>query len=191
MFWLFKKRDDHKWKTLHKSLKNSFENIKGDIAEISGGFHEKHGHHEKRLKEIEEKLGYIIDIIENNEKIDKKYSVDESAIECVQSFNRSNQSFNRSNQSVMNIKSFEKLTPAQKEVITLLVYMDKPLGYEDLAKNLGLNIVTVRRHVNDIFKIGLPIREKVDVRNRRKLFYLEREVKNKVIEAEKVRVKRR
>ena len=183
MFWLFKKRDDHKWKTLHKSLKNSFENIKGDIAEISDGFYERHRHHEKRLKEIEERLGYIIDIVENNEKIDKKYSVDESAIECVQSFNRSNQ-------SIMNIKSFEKLTPAQKEVVTLLVYMDRPLGYEDIAKNLGLNIVTVRRHVNDIFKIGLPIREKVDVRNRRKLFYLEREVKNKVIEAEKVRVKR-
>ena len=75
MFWLFKKRDDHKWKTLHKSLKNSFENIKGDIAEISDGFHERHGHHEKRLKEIEEKLGYIVDIVENGEKIYKKYNI--------------------------------------------------------------------------------------------------------------------
>ena len=69
--------------------------------------------------------------------------------------------------------------------------MNKPLGYEDIAKSLGLNIVTVRRHVNDIFKIGLPIKEKVDVRNRRKLFYLDGETKNKVIEIEKIRVKRR
>ena len=191
MFWLFKKRDDHKWKTLHKSLKSSFDNIRGDVADINDWFHEKHNHHEKKLKEIEEKISYIMNFIENSEKNEKTYNVDESAIERVQSFNRSNQSFNRSNQSIMNIKSFEKLTPAQKEVVTLLVYMDRPLGYEDIAKNLGLNIVTVRRHVNDIFKIGLPIREKVDVRNRRKLFYLEREVKNKVIEAEKMRVKRR
>src|SRR3990167_8085672 len=103
MFWLFKKRDDHKWKTLHKSLKSSFDNIRGDVADINDWFHEKHNHHEKKLKEIEEKISYIMNFIENSEKNEKTYNVDESAIERVQSFNRSNQSFNRSNQSFLGV----------------------------------------------------------------------------------------
>src|SRR3989344_946585 len=75
-------------------------------------------------------------------------------------------------------------TPAQKRVIQLLMIAETPLEYEDIAKELKLNIITVRRHINDVKRLGFEIVERINTESNRKVFYIEKEVK-KMIRAKK------
>ena len=76
--------------------------------------------------------------------------------------------------NVQNLK--EKLTPSQKRVLNLLNKSSVPIDYETIANELKLNIVTVRRHVNDIKKV-FEIKEMMDIDRGRKVFCIEKEVK--------------
>ena len=184
MWWLFKKRDrniDDKLNKMNSSLKNSFSNIKADIIGIKGwlsGLQSKHNNYDERLSLIEENLHKILDLVVQNKEEDIE---DMNAIERVQSFNRSDQSF-------MNVQS-GKLTPAQKQIIALLTYSEFPLNYEDISKKLKINIVTARRHINDILRAGFEIKQKMDVKSRRKVFFMDSEAK-KVVLRERKRKKR-
>ena len=81
-------------------------------------------------------------------------------------------------QSLDNLK--ERLTPAQKRIIQVLDMAEMPIEYEDIARELGISIVTVRRHVNDIKKMGFQIKEKINVDAKRKVFYLEKDIKRAI-----------
>ena len=81
-------------------------------------------------------------------------------------------------QSLKNLK--EILTPAQKRVIQLLNSTEIPLEYEDIAKSLGISIVTVRRHINDMKKMGFQVKEKMNINTKRKVFYIERGIKKAI-----------
>lgn len=175
MWWFFKKKVNHRWKHLHKTLENSFLNIKKDfehvhdlIKKIESKKDEHHSNIEKILERLErlERSVYA----EN-----RHYNAYKPQFERVQSFNRSVQSF-------MNIQDIKRLTPAQQQVIALLMGAGGPMDYEDIAKQLGLNVVTARRHINDITRVGFRINKKVSVKTRRKMFYLDEKVKNMLIE---------
>ncbi|MEK6907110.1 MAG: HTH domain-containing protein, partial [Nanoarchaeota archaeon] len=92
--------------------------------------------------------------------------------------------FKRSNQSFMNVQSLKKLkeylTPAQKRIIQILNVAEIPLEYEDIARELKLSVITVRRHVNDIKKMGFQVKEKINIDNGRKVFYIERAIKRAI-----------
>ena len=185
-FWFFnKKRDDSEIKNVHKVMENSFSNIKRDMKSISSWidhFKDKHEKHDDSFDKVVKEIESIKKMFEQHMQ-DHHFerSIGRSiAIERVQSFKRSDQSF-------MNVQDLEevskntddksnKLTPSQKRVLGLLNMSNIPLDYETIAKELKLNIVTVRRHINDVKKV-FEIKEMMNVDSGRKVFYIGKEAK--------------
>ena len=187
-FWFFGKKKNEEIGKLKSNLKYSFSNIKKDMDSVNkmvDNFKEKHDrhdkrhyHHETRLEKIEQDLAEIREILEK------------TIFESPRGFERSSIhersiAFKHSNQSFMNVQNLKNvLTPAQKRVIRLLMIAETPVEYEDIAKELKLNIITIRRHINDVKRLGFEIVERINTENNRKVFYIEKEVK-KMIKAKK------
>src|SRR3989338_7677420 len=116
----------------------------------------------------------IEQLLQNSEENEEEVVEEKQAIERIQSFNRSNQSF-------MNVQSIKNLTPAQKQILALLSYAGGPMDYEGMAKKLGLSVITVRRHLNDIRRYGLNVEEKVSARGRKKVFSLDKKTRSMIL----------
>ena len=191
VWWLFKRKED-RFDNIHKNLEHSFTNLKGEMNSVGkwiNHFKEKHEKHDHKFDELFRKMNLIEEqmcVLNGRLEVQIKEDNDRSiAIERIQSFNRSDQSF----MNVQSVNSVDNLTPAQKQVLALLVFAGGPLDYEDIATKLGLNIVTIRRHINDLKRAGIDIKEKVSVKNRRKLIYVDQEVKERVQSVEKKKKK--
>lgn len=200
MFWFKKRGEDavsDKIKTLDINVKDSFDNLKKDMQKVSDwitNFNSKESTQEKRLNLLEERIEHLNMMVEhtfNNSVVERSNSRNEEEIaENERVFTRV-QSFNRSVQPFMNVHEhtdLEVLTPAQKQVIALLTYSGGPMGYDEISKGLGINEVTARRHINDIRRAGFSIKRKVSVNNRRNMFYLDKEVRDKMGSNETVKV---
>ena len=191
VWWLFKRKED-RFDNIHKNLEHSFTNLRGEMNSVGkwiNHFKEKHEKHDHKFDELFRKMNLIEEqmcVLNGRLEVQIKEDNDRSiAIERIQSFNRSDQSF----MNVQSVDSVDNLTPAQKQVLALLVFAGGPLDYEDIATKLGLNIVTIRRHINDLKRAGIDIKEKVSVKNRRKLIYVDQEVKERVQSVEKKKKK--
>lgn len=171
---------------LKSSLKDSFSNVKQDISSIGDWikvFKEKDKTHEEKFKEIDGQIQVLQRLVEHQMAKNEDNLNERSIVhERVQSFNRSDQSFMNVQKAVGSTKSISKrLTPMQKKVVALLSIAKKPINYETIARELRINLVTVRRHINDIKRAGLDIKEKVSVDNKRKVFFIEEQTKQKII----------
>ena len=173
-FWDFWKSKIDRVKKIEDNLMHSFSNIKNDmhiINKILAHFKSKHDNTEGRLERIEKELLEVRKILQNRLVVDEGRSIVHE---------RSN-AFKRSNEAFMNVQTLKSsITPAQKRVIHVLSFADVPLEYADLAKELGISIVTVRRHLNDVKRLGFDVKEKVNVESGRKVFFLENVVKKAV-----------
>lgn len=180
-FWIFgKKEEAKKIDRLHNHVSESFSRVKDDINKIGVWIRHLDEHknkHYNRLEEFEKRLLILEDIIHFREK--KEPGIERSS---VQAFNRIQ---SRSVQSFMNVQSLETLseiiTPKEKKVIMCLLEAEMPLEYVDIAKKLGISIITTRRHINDIKKSGFKIEEKMNVDTKRKIFFIKNEVKNAIL----------
>ena len=200
VWWLFRKEDhSRKIKDLHSNLDKSFSNLKGDMGAVQehiNDFKERHESHENRLKNVEDKISSIESSVqsldssvqafmnvqtqksieaksEENELIDRSHMFTH-----VHTLERSNDMFTH----VQDIKNATKiLTPAQKRVLAVLTYAGGPVGYEEIAKKLEIAEVTARRHINDMLRIGIRLNRKVSGKNRKKMFYLDKKVKEIII----------
>ena len=191
MFWFFKnKKEDYdsKINSLDNLVKTSFSNVKDDMTKVSNWikfFKTNEIKQDDQIKELNNKLERLISEVSSLKVLYEKAPEPERSIERSSRsiVHERVQSFNRSNQSFMNVQSSLKgsFTPAQKKIISVLTVSDIPLEYENIAKELKLNIITVRRHINDIKRIGFDIKEKVSVDNGRKVFYLEKELKKSIL----------
>jgi len=188
-FLWFKKKEDNfedKWDELHSGLKNSFSNIKKDFDHVMKNIdhlHSRKDEHHTRIENLEKKLILLEEILEEFRKNKEKgVRSERSTIERVQSFNRST--------SFMNVQMIKNLTPSQKQVVILLLNSKNPMSYKTIADQLEISIVTIRRHINDIKRAGVRIREKVSVKNRIKVFYLDDKLKEDLLKkGEKVIVR--
>jgi len=186
MFWFFKnKKEDYgsKINSLDNLVKASFSNVKEDMTKVSNWikyFKTNEIKQNSDIKELNEKIERLISEVSSFKGLYEKAperTIERSIVhERVQSFKRSNQSF-------MNVQSSLKgrLTPAQKRIISILTVSEIPLEYETIAKELKLNVITVRRHINDIKRIGFGIKEKMSMGNGRKVFYIEKELKKSIL----------
>lgn len=176
VFWFFRSKNSSEIKKIHTIIEKSFSNIKKDMNNFSSWithFKAKHEKHDdsfdrliKEVEDIKKKFEKHIEIHHSENYLNER----SIAIERVQSFNRSNQSF-------MNVQILkDKLTPSQKKVINLLNRANIPLDYETIAKELKLNIITVRRHINDIKKV-FELKEMNDIDRGRKVFYIDKKAK--------------
>jgi|SRR3989344_1255196 len=186
VFNFFRKRGDvhSRIDKLHVHIGDSFSKIKDDMKKVSGWighFDSKTKYHDQKLNFIMKKLEMIEQLLQNSEENEEEVVENKQAIERIQSFNRSNQSF-------MNVQSLKNLTPAQRQILALMGYAGGPLGYDDMSKKLGLSVITVRRHLNDIKRSGINIEEKVSARGRKKVFLLDKNTKKLVLK-QKVRDK--
>ena len=175
-FWFFKKKEDVHKKVgiLEKNISDSFLNLRKDMGKVGfwiDHFKQKHSHHDQRLNTIEHKLEKVLAILKENEI---EY---EEPIEHVQSFKRSDASF----MNIQSPKDLSNLTPAQKQVLMLMAFSGGPLDYNSISQKLKLNLVTVRRHMSDLKRAGIPLTEKVSVKNRRKIFILNKEVRDIIV----------
>lgn len=174
--WLFssKKRDNNNVITsMQEGIKESFDLVKGDFKKVSGWintFNKRTIEHDERIYILEGKVNKLMNLIIDGDQV----------IERVQSFNRSSQSF-MNDQSNKDSGFSERLTPIQKKVVAFMIGLDIPLEYSQIAKKLGLNIVTVRRHINDIKRTGFEIKEKVNTKNKRKVFYIDEKIKKMIL----------
>ena len=184
VFWFFKKKDDHEIHKLKENLNHSFSNIKNDIQSVHNVLKhfkekherhdEKHNLHNERFNKIEDQISRIYEILAQNNRHSSERSI---VHERSRAFKRSDQSF-MNVQSLQNLK--ENLTPAQKRIIQLLNLAEIPLEYGDLAKELKISVITVRRHINDIKRMGFDIKEKMNVDTKRKIFYIESGLKRAI-----------
>ena len=174
-FWFFGNKKEEKIKKIEGNLKDSFSNIKKDfkiVHEFLSHFGKKHDDHDERFERIEKDIEMLKNLIVQSEVIDDERSIVQSR----------SIAFNRSNQSFMNVQSLKNnITPAQKKVIHILNIAETPLEYEDIAKELGISVITVRRHLNDLKKIGFDLKEKVNIENGRKVFFLEKATKKAIM----------
>lgn len=177
MFWFFKKRGDlnKKFEQLKESLSYSFSNVKKDIVLLKDELSLMKEDQNERILELETKVDLLASIIEG--KPENKFMLEEKGvIERVQSFNRSGQSF-------MNVQLIGNLTPAQKQVILLLLHENEAVDYKTIGKRLGINEITARRHINDIERSGVKINKKMSVKTKRKMFFLDDDLKNKLLKS--------
>jgi len=173
-FWDFLKIGNGRVKKIEANLKYSFLNIKKDMHSINKvleHFKSKHEKHDKRFEMLERKLEELQETVQNTSIIDDERS----------SVHERSSAFKRSIAPFMNVQAFKNtITPAQKRVIHVLSYAEVPLEYADLAKELGISVITVRRHVSDIKRLGFDVKEKINIENGRKVFFLEKAVKKAV-----------
>ncbi|MBI2110541.1 HTH domain-containing protein [Candidatus Woesearchaeota archaeon] len=176
-FWIFgKKKSDHVVDELHKRTSESFSLVKKEMEKVGAWINHLDSHrklHHGKINEIEKRLFVLEELMKGAVQTDHSN---------VQSFNRVQ---SRSVQSFMNVQSLdilsERITPKEKKVIMCLLEAGMPLEYSDIAKKLGISIVTTRRHINDIKKSGFKIEEKMNVDTKRKVFYIKNEVKNAIL----------
>ena len=174
-FWFFGNKKEDRVKKIEDNLKGSFSNIKkdfGTIHEFISHFKKKHDDHDERFERIERELEMMRNLIVQTPSSDDERSIVQSR----------SIAFNRSIDPFMNVQSLKNtITPAQKKVIHALSLAEIPLEYEDLAKELGLSIVTIRRHLNDLKRMGFDVKEKINIENGRKVFFIERAVKKAIM----------
>ncbi len=176
------------------NIQQSFSNLKEDMKEIGKWIHHFHqGSHEQRR--VVQQLEYKIEQLESQLSAKERELLTEkrSNSEHVQPFNRSVQPFMNvqpsvqpsehvfNQQNLPNLNEFGRLTPAQKRVIGLLVYSGGPMDYEEIARRLEINPITVRRHLNDAKHVGIAIKKKVSDNGRKNLYYLDERVKEAVL----------
>ena len=191
MFWFFKnKKEDYdsKINSLDNLVKTSFSNVKDDMTKVSNWikfFKTNEIKQDDQIKELNNKLERLISEVSSLKVLYEKAPEPERSIERSSRsiVHERVQSFNRSNQSFMNVQSSfkEALTPSQKRIISILTVSEVPLEYETIAKELKLNIITVRRHINDIKRVGFGIKEKMSIERGRKVFYIEKELKKSIL----------
>ncbi len=177
LFNFFKKREmaEEQFSEIHTILDSSFSRVKTDMEKVGKWIEhldDHKDHHNKRLNELDHRLKILESklIEQNHTSVEDNHS----KLERVQSFNRSVQ-------PIMNVQKIDELTPAQKQVVGLLVYSEEPLSYNDISNKLKINIVTVRRHINDIKRAGFEIKERVSVKSRRKVFFVKDSVRNSIL----------
>lgn len=160
--------------SIQENVRGSFILVKEDFKKVAGwisSFNKKTLEQDERIAILETKLNEVMEFV----------GKDSRKLERVQSFNRSNQSF-MNDQSGFDRGILEKrLTPIQKKVVALMISSEIPLEYVQIAKKLGLNIVTIRRHMNDIKRTGFEIKEKINAQKKRKVFYIDGKMKKLVL----------
>lgn len=199
MGWIFTRKEEdveRKLGLMNANLSTSFANLKRDISTIKEWiehFKAKETENETRFRRIEDALVELKDDVlilkeaglhskvQSFERPEWEIERSNRTIERVQSFNRSDQTF----MNVQSVDILSRLTPAQKNVILLLLNAGGPLGYEDIGKKLGLNVVTIRRHINDILRAGIPLNLKVSVNNRRKMVCVSEDLKVAILPGRK------
>jgi len=177
-WWNFLKKEyilEERFSEIRTVLESSFGKVKEDMSDVSEWIKHLETHrskHNDSIKKIEERLHAIETNIFHTHSSRSANILNE--VEHVQTFKRSNQ-------SIMNVQSVDDLTPAQKQVVGLLVYAEEAMTYEDISKKLGINIVTVRRHINDVKRAGIKINEKVSVKSRKKMFLADKSLKEIIL----------
>ena len=173
VFRFFRKKKEADIEQLQKVMHNSFKTVKDDMKNVSSWiyhFNDRHSKHDQSFEQLIKEVQNLKKTYEQHIEYHHSENQRSSVHEHVQSFERSNSSF-------MNVQSLKnKLTPSQKIVLELFNRANIPLDYGTIANELKLNVVTARRHVNDIRKL-IEIKEMRDVDRGRKVFYLDKKAK--------------
>ncbi len=116
MFGWFFKREKENFSEIHPSIKNSFHNIKQDMAEVTKWIHHFHGvtgTHQSDIQKILERLGQIeekLDFSEQSpEQKEENRVKSESSDECTET----------------DLKNWEQLTNSQQELAWILLRINK------------------------------------------------------------------
>ena len=147
MFWLFKKKDDHKLKkeveTIQGNLKSSFKHIKNDMTEVNdwlNSLHSKYNFHADRLTRIEAQLEILLDSKQKHSK--------------------------RFNEPQVQTMLLKNLTDTQKKIYLTIHQLQKQLGnktisYKSIAqvyypdKDYNSIRSTLSEYITSLYEIGL------------------------------------
>ncbi|MFW6024909.1 MAG: helix-turn-helix transcriptional regulator [Candidatus Woesearchaeota archaeon] len=154
-------------KIKRENLKNEIDRINNSIDEIVELFQIMKTSFDKRNNKQKLQMNKLQDIIlkkfkEVNEryneiKKDITQKVSKRIDETIEK-TRKNIKETKKNKSTLDYTKIKnKLTPAEKRIIALLVNVDRPMEYKDIAKRLGVSPVTIRRHISSIKKSDFPL----------------------------------
>ena len=197
MFWFLKKGEDVQ--TLKKRLedidiniKQSFSHLKEDMKEIGSWishFNADSAGKDRNLKALEAKIHGLERKVRH-----ESTKIEHQNLEHVQPFKRSVQPFMNVQPYVQPLEQqferinkeskediFNRLTPAQKRVVGLLVYSGGPMDYEEISRRLEINPITARRHLNDVKRAGFNIKRKVSDKSRKNLYYIDEKIREEII----------
>lgn len=195
VWWLFSKRSVHKKvDDLQLKIADSFKNLKNDMrgtVQWIEHLNSKTDTHHDKIKGLERRLNNIENAFyELKENLSVHGTVQPfmnvHTVEPNQAIKAENDLPDRSDlfmnvHTFMNVHAVEKLTPSERNIIALMVYSKEPLSYSEISQKLGINEVTIRRHMSDIKRMGFKMNEKVSVRSRKKLFFFEDRVKKAIV----------
>lgn len=195
VFWFFsKKRIDKRIDELHVNMADSFKNLKKDMngtVQWIEHFKTKHEAHDENIKSLHRRVNSLEEAYnELRDSLNVKGSVrtfmNVRTDDLISPINVENEPSDRSRpfmnvRTFMNVATVENLTAAQRNIVAFLIYSAEPMGYDDIAKKLGLSEVTIRRHISDMRRFGFKIYEKVSVKSRKKLFYFDEKSKKEIV----------
>ncbi len=195
MFWLFSGKKEVR--DVKEETRKGFENVKKDVASISGWI--KHLDSEKNLQkkevdELKEVLSSIQDEVEGiknviaimNEmkpngvfKTPKRLSEKQTAVYAVQT----------GVQTAVQTPNLEQFSITERAILWVLLNTDMRLSYDDLAAMLGKERSTIRGQINRIKQKSETLIEEIIEKNGKKRVFIPEELKEKLLKKSKVRVK--
>ena len=195
MFWLFGGKKEIK--EVKEETKKGFENVKKDMAAISGWI--KHLDSEKNLrkKEIDELKEILSTVQEEVEGIKNVVSM-MAELKPNRVFKTSKQLFKKQTavyavqtgvQTAVQTPNLEQFSITERAILWVLLNTDMRLSYDDLAAMLGKERSTIRGQINRIKQKNETLIEEVIEKNGKKRVFIPEELKEKLLKKSKVRVK--
>jgi len=196
MFWLLVgKKEVEKVK---EEAKKGFENVKRDMASISGWI--KHLDSEKNLqkKEMDDVKELLSSVQEEVEGIKNVLSI-MNDMKSNKVFKTPKQLSNKQTavypvqtavQTAVQTPNFDQFSITERAIIWILLNTDLKLSYDDLAAMLGKERSTIRGQINGIKQKSETLIEEDIEKNGKKRIFIPENIKEKLLKKTKVRVKK-
>ncbi|MCK4647351.1 hypothetical protein KAT24_00270 [Candidatus Pacearchaeota archaeon] len=194
MFWLFGGKKEVK--EVKEETRKGFENVKKDMAAISGWI--KHLDSEKNLrkKEVDELKEVLSSVQEEVEGIKNVVSM-MAELKPNKVFKTPKQLFKKQTavyavqtgvQTAVQTPNLEQFSITERAILWVLLNTDMKLSYDDLAAMLGKERSTIRGQINRV-KQKSEIIEEIIEKNGKKRVFIPEKIKEKLLKKSKVRVK--
>ena len=195
MFWLFIGRKEIK--KAKEEARKGFENVKKDVASVSGWI--KHLDSEKNLqkRDIEDLKDSLSSVQEEIEGIKNIINI-MNEMKPNRVFKTPKQLFKKQTgvyavqtgvQTAVQTPNLEQFSITERAILWVLLNTDMRLSYDDLAAMLGKERSTIRGQINRIKQKSESLINETIEQNGKKRVFIPEEIKEKLLKKSKVRVK--
>ena len=191
--WLLRKKEIE---GIKEETQKGFENVKKDVASLSGWI--KHLDSEKNLqkKEVDELKETLSTVQEEVEGLKNVFAM-MNEMKTNGAFKTPKQAFKKQTavyavqtgvQTAVQTPNLERFSITERAILWILLNTDMRLSYDDLAAMLGKERSTIRGQINRIKQKSETLIEEIIEKNGKKRVFIPEEIKEKLLKKSKVRV---